>query len=1044
MVNKLVFNPITGNFDYVSDLSNYQTLANNPTAGDLASVDSKGQVIDSGYKVNDTGTSNTDILSASEVISRISNLPVGVGSGIALYLSATPSGISSYDLMSKTPDSAAQVIENAVCTGGGSGVYGNPVLIDAYIASQAIGSTTLNAGGWTFNLYGSVSSNTGDSAFQIDVYTYSATAVETLLFSATSGVINGSSPILVAAEVVEQAFVVNATDKLLFKIYGKTTGSGSRTISLYNSGTTHYSNVVTPIVESHNDLIGIQGGSSLERYHLSLSQYTNATQNASSSLTGLLSPTDWNTFNNKPSLTTIDNAISAYEALYVDPYHGLDTNSGTLLEPFQTVQVAINSFTAGSPHVIYVLGSTTNPITFRSGDVSMRLVFDPKTSHTGTITLVSGNTSIYFDSLDASARISGTINDASSGAIYWGMDMTNAVYNKTGGSGSSSPTGYVEFSGLSLLDNFSLTLSGNTTVRTLGTGSMAKPTITNGILVLQHKGSVVCPAMSGGTNPLLGVPVLLVQSTGLQLIALSSKALTCSATYGSVYLYSGSTLQADGSTLSPVDFTGAGATLPLVIGSGMQLASSGNTFPALVSYSTSALYLKSDYTPTNYIATSAASIAAHLGAIDTALGVLSSNALTSKPTQNSNFTALKNARYPVNTASNAVTVTLPSSPVAGNTVQLLDYAGTFASNNLIINPNGSKINGLSSNYVINIANENVTLVYIDSTQGWLFSSGIVQASSSNLTVQSPKTSNFTAVSNNIYPVNTTSSSITATLPASASSGNQIVLSDYAGTFASNNLTINPNGLLINGLSSNLILSLNRVSIVLTYIDNTQGWIVTSAANQSSGGGGTTSTITYQSSSSTFPSSPAVGDHLIVTSNGLYTGVLKEDWIYSLSGWYQLAGSTPVSGSIIDNTITDSSLLTVVGRYIVPASGLLNLFIGNANKYCDFDGINYSFSTPVNNSKVVINSGVNASQTWQYSSGAWTQIVSSASTVYNWALASTYSASNIVIYKNTLYVANSNIPANTPFVEGSTGATYKLLGAYNAPQFNPQNLLFGAF
>lgn len=557
MTTKPTFNPFSGKFDYVSNLSDYQTLVDTPVAGDLASVDTNGQVVDSGYKVNDAGTATTDILSASQVLSRISNLPVGVGTGISLYLTATTAGVGSYDLMTKTPDTATEVIETAICTGGGAGTYGTPVLIDGYLASQAIASTTLNAGGWTFNLYGSVSSSTSLSAFQVDVYKYSALAVETLLFSVTSGEINGTAAVLTSVETIQPAFTVATTDKLLFKIYAKTQGTGTRTISLYHSGTEHYSHTHTPIVQSHNDLIGLQGGASTEYYHLTSAERTKATQNASTTLTGLLSSTDWNTFNSKVSASSIS-----------------DTSITSKL-------------------------------------------------------------------------------------------LTNFV-------------------------------------------------------------------------------------------------------------------------------SGAGAVAPT----------------------------------------------------DSILQAI------------------------------------------------------------------QKLNG-------NIA--------------------------------------------------------------------------AAG-----------------------------------------------------GGGGTTTTISYQASSSSFPTSPSVGDELLVTSDGTSLGGLKENWVYTTSGWYQLSGASPVSGSIIDKTIADSDLITTVGRYIVPSSGTSNLFVGQENKYADYDGTTFTFESPVNNDRVLIVSGSATGQTWLYSSSVWAQVVSSALSTYNWTLASSYAATNIVVYKNTLYQANGAIPANTAFAEGTTGATWKLIGAYNAPQFNPAILLFGAF
>ena len=92
--------------------------------------------------------------------------------------------------------------------------------------------------------------------------------------------------------------------------------------------------------------------------------------------------------------------------------------------------------------------------------------------------------------------------------------------------------------------------------------------------------------------------------------------------------------------------------------------------------------------------------------------------------QTSAFTAVAGRGYPCNTTSSAFTVTLPASPSAGDTIQLVDYAGTFDTNNLTVNPNSNKIEGGTSNLLLTGDREGVTLTYIDATQGWLSTSGI--------------------------------------------------------------------------------------------------------------------------------------------------------------------------------------------------------------------------------------------------------------------------------------------------------------------------------
>jgi hypothetical protein len=95
--------------------------------------------------------------------------------------------------------------------------------------------------------------------------------------------------------------------------------------------------------------------------------------------------------------------------------------------------------------------------------------------------------------------------------------------------------------------------------------------------------------------------------------------------------------------------------------------------------------------------------------------------------------------------------------------------------------------------------------------------------------QTVKTSNFTAVANEAYPVNTTSGAIAVTLPASPSAGQLLAFVDYAGTWDTNGISLNPNGNNINGSSStSLVGKVERGAINLVYVDATQGWITFAA------------------------------------------------------------------------------------------------------------------------------------------------------------------------------------------------------------------------
>jgi hypothetical protein len=92
--------------------------------------------------------------------------------------------------------------------------------------------------------------------------------------------------------------------------------------------------------------------------------------------------------------------------------------------------------------------------------------------------------------------------------------------------------------------------------------------------------------------------------------------------------------------------------------------------------------------------------------------------------QTTGFTAVKGNAYPCNTTSAGFTVTLPATPSAGDQVQVVDYAGTFDTNSLVIDGNGEDIEGSAIDQLLTGEREGVILTYIDSTQGWIATSGI--------------------------------------------------------------------------------------------------------------------------------------------------------------------------------------------------------------------------------------------------------------------------------------------------------------------------------
>ena len=87
-----------------------------------------------------------------------------------------------------------------------------------------------------------------------------------------------------------------------------------------------------------------------------------------------------------------------------------------------------------------------------------------------------------------------------------------------------------------------------------------------------------------------------------------------------------------------------------------------------------------------------------------------------------------------------------------------------------------------------------------------------------------------AVSGVGYFADTTSAAFTITLPAAPSAGAVVGVCDYAGTFATNNITLDANGLNIEGAADDKLLTTNREGVIITYVDATQGWVATSGVN----------------------------------------------------------------------------------------------------------------------------------------------------------------------------------------------------------------------
>ena len=135
---------------------------------------------------------------------------------------------------------------------------------------------------------------------------------------------------------------------------------------------------------------------------------------------------------------------------------------------------------------------------------------------------------------------------------------------------------------------------------------------------------------------------------------------------------------------------------------------------------------KASGTTTSYTVTWPAAVAGGNGYLlkSTTGGVLSweeadAGGTSWQAVKTTTYTAVAGQGVFANTSSGAWTLTLPSSPSIGDEVSVVDYAGTFDTNNLTIARNGKNIQGSAADLTVATERAGLTLVFTDDTQGWL-------------------------------------------------------------------------------------------------------------------------------------------------------------------------------------------------------------------------------------------------------------------------------------------------------------------------------------
>ena len=190
------------------------------------------------------------------------------------------------------------------------------------------------------------------------------------------------------------------------------------------------------------------------------------------------------------------------------------------------------------------------------------------------------------------------------------------------------------------------------------------------------------------------------------------------------------------------------------------------------------------------------------------------------------------------TGSSDITVALTDGAVSDGKNLYFKLTGTLARNQTLIMPSGSERvfiiedatdRTTANKYTLSVKTASsstpvavpVGAVMLLKSDGTNTSKAITEQS--YFTITSSTITAYTAVAGDQLLVDTTQTTVTITLPASPTIGDEVVIIDARGTFASNNVTVERNSQPINSGTNNLALSTNGQAITLVYIDSTRGW-----------------------------------------------------------------------------------------------------------------------------------------------------------------------------------------------------------------------------
>ncbi|MFA4817609.1 MAG: tail fiber domain-containing protein [Parcubacteria group bacterium] len=413
------------------------------------------------------------------------------GNSITFYPENHTSDTSGYLELLGAPGEGAEADKTVIVSDN----FDDPALIEKYISAPGgIGKDSIDGGEWEFDSFTYASDITGDTEIEIRVYKRTTGGSETKLFEVSTGAITSIDEATeTPVSSVQSSFDINPTDRLVVKYYAKTDLLTDTTVHLTHNGTTHYSHFHTPMITGHNELAGLQGGTTEEYYHLTSAEYAGtgsgifARQTAPTFTASATAPRFVSTVATGTAPLTIASttAVANLNADYLDGQHGAYYSPAVGISTIATVGTVTSGIWNGTAIASGYLGSnvmlegenisllTNNAGYISDGntnwDNSYGLITDGNSgwdNSYGYITAVTGDTLTNKTISAASNTLTGiALTGAANvfGAYNQSFD-TNTLFvdaaNHRLGIGTTSPGALLDVSGKTKTATFQMTTGG--------------------------------------------------------------------------------------------------------------------------------------------------------------------------------------------------------------------------------------------------------------------------------------------------------------------------------------------------------------------------------------------------------------------------------------------------------------------------------------------------------------------------------------------------------------------------------------------------------